>query len=221
MTLPKNSTVLFFSPHPDDESISSAALLHDLVKLGNTVTVYFLANSPKGVVGTQSDKEKIHLRQEEGRAGCHVLGAKAEFLNLDNPLLEESAANVEIIRAIILAKKPSLIITTSIYEAHPTHQKTTRLIEKALEGNAIPLWYGEVWTPVAKPAYMHLFNEDVMEIKLKALSQYKSQIKRTNWLDACKSLNSFRALTAKEVVGNFGSAGTDSAPYAEAFEIKA
>lgn len=220
MILPKNSTVLFFSPHPDDEAISAAALLYDLTKNKNEVIVYFLANSPKGVEGNHSDEQKIQIRQNEGKAACTVIGAKAEFLNLDNPSLEESEANVQVINKIINTKGPSLIITTSIYEAHPTHKITTRLVERALEGISAPLWYSEVWSPVVSPSYIHYFNEEVMRIKANALSQYVSQLNRTNWVDACKALNRFRALTGREVVGDFGSSGADAGLYGEAFEFK-
>lgn len=220
MSLPKNDTVLFFSPHPDDESISAAALLQDLVKENNAVIVYFLTNSPKGVSSDLSDDEKIRIRQEEGRDGCAVIGASAEFLNLDTPSLEESDTNVQIIKNIITLKNPSLVITTSIHEAHPTHKKTTRLVERAMKGSSTTLWYGEVWSPIVNPTYIHYFDEGTMAIKAAALAKYKTQLSRTNWIEACKGLNKFRALTGKEVTGNFGSTSHDTAVYAEAFEAK-
>lgn len=220
MDLPENGTVLFFSPHPDDESISAAALLHDLVKRNNIVIVYFLANSPRGVDSSLPDNEKIKIRQKEARNGCSVLGASVEFLNLDTPSLEESDANVQLIKDVILSKNPGLVITTSIYEAHPTHKKTTRLIERAMEHSPIALWYSEVWSPVVSPNYIHYFDEEIMAVKARALSKYESQLKRMNWVEACKGLNRFRALTGNEVIGNFGGTKQDISPYAEAFEIK-
>lgn len=220
MKLPENGTVLFFAPHPDDESIAAGALLYDLVKRGNHVAVYFLCNSPKGITGDMSDEDKINLRQEEARAGCGVLGVSAVFLSLDGPSLEETDHNVAVIRNVIESARPSLVITTNGQEAHPTHRKTTQLVESAMEDSPVPLWYGEVWSPIAQPHYVHFFDEAVMEVKLRALAQYKSQMVRTDWLEACRSLNRFRALTGREVVGDFGSSASNIALYAEAFGVK-
>ncbi len=220
MVLPKNGTIIFFSPHADDESIAAAALIYELVQRKNRVKVFFLANSPKGVVGNLSDEEKTKIRQQEGSAACEVLGAESIFLNFNKSNFEITDKNIGLISEIIKREKPALVLTTSPYEAHPTHAKTTKLVQEALRGQSVTLWFGEVWSPVVKPNYIHYFDEQIMDIKIKALSQYSSQLQRTNWIEACRALNKFRALTGKEVTGNFGSDAEDIYPYAEAFEIR-
>ena len=216
MDFPKNKTVIFFSPHPDDAVISAGALILHLAK-NNKVLVYYLTNSPKGVDENLSLEEKIDVRQKEARNACKVLGTKAKFLNLDKPKLEVSEENIKLINKVITDNSPSLIVTFHFNEAHPTHQKTTKLVIKANQGKKIKILLGEAWSPIDKPTTYFFFDENKMKIKEKAFNQYRSQLKRTNWMKATKALNQYRAITAREVSGEFGSKFKPHEKYAEAF----
>lgn len=221
MNLPSSSTVIFFSPHPDDESIAAGGLLTDLRRRGNKILVYFFANSPRGVAEDLPDDQKIRIRQKEATDACNVLGAEAHFYNFDNPTLEVRPENIEQVKRTLEEQKPSLVITLSEYERHPTHRNTTKIVEAAMDGSGVPLWYGEVWTPILEPDYVHLFDDEAMDIKYRALEQYISQLKRTSWADAAKALATYRALTSAETKGKFGSNEHVGERYAEAFKIKA
>lgn len=219
MELPSNQKGLFFSPHPDDEIISAGALLYSLVISRNVVSIYYLANSPKGVHEDISDEEKIKIRQNEAKSSCAVLGISANFLNLDSPTLEVNEENINLVRKIVSEEKPTFIITLHSDEAHPTHQKTTQLVNNAIENQSLPIWYGEVWSPIQKPTDMFFFDEELMDIKLRAMEKYQSQLKRTNWIEAVKNLNRYRALTSGEILKNFGQETDSSGQYAEAFVV--
>jgi LmbE family N-acetylglucosaminyl deacetylase len=215
----KNKTAIFFSPHPDDEVISAGALLFHLAKT-NDVQIYYLTNSPKGVGEDISEKQKIQLRQREAKKVCDVLGASANFLNLDKPELEVNKNNTDLLKNIILKLKPGLIITLHPGEAHPTHQKTAYLVKKATKNLKIPKFFGETWSPITKPTDMFFFEEEMMKIKSRAFNQYQSQLKRTNWIEATQALNRFRAITAREVLGEFGSKFESVTKFAEAFLVE-
>lgn len=216
--MPSAKTILFFSPHPDDEVISAGALLATLAK-SNKVIVYFAENSPKGVARNLPDDEKVKIRQEEAINSCKVLGTTAKFLNLDHSLKVESEFqnNLNIFKTILEDNKPSLVLTIYENDAHPTHQKVSQLVKKSVANKNIPLCFGEVWTPILQPNDAFFFNDDLMEIKLKAITEYKSQLERTNWAAAIKGLNSYRAITLKETLGGFGSSSQQKGKYAEAF----
>lgn len=220
MDLPANSTIIFFSPHPDDESIAAGGLITDLRRRGNKIVVYFFANSPKGVAENISVEEKIQIRQNEAIKACDVLRAEAFFFNFDNPNLEVTLDTIGRVRQTVVDLSPSLVITLSEYERHPTHRKTTEIVQAAMKDSAVPLWFGEVWTPLLEPDYVHLFDDEAMDIKYKALKQYASQLKRTSWADASKALATYRALTSAETKGRFGSNEHVSERYAEVFKIK-
>ncbi|PIV09782.1 hypothetical protein COS31_02840 [Candidatus Roizmanbacteria bacterium CG02_land_8_20_14_3_00_36_15] len=219
MNLPKGKTILFFSPHCDDEIIAAGALLTTLAKKNNVI-VYYFTNSPRGVVGNFSELEKIEIRQKEANETCKILGVKAQFLNLDKQLKQKKLKSIiTLIKKIILKTRPSLVITLYEYDTHPTHQKATKLVRRSLNGTNIPLWFGEVWTPILKPNDAYYFDENLMNIKLKAWSQYFSQDYRTNWKEAVKSLNRYRAISLREQFDGFGSATLPKGKYAEAFLI--
>jgi LmbE family N-acetylglucosaminyl deacetylase len=220
MDLPSNSNVILFSPHPDDESIAAGGLITDLRRRGNRIFVYFFANSPKGVADDLPEEEKIRIRQSEASAACAVLGADASFFNFDNPSLEITPENIERVKQTLEERKPSLVITLSEYERHPTHRNTTKIVEAAMDESDVPLWFGEVWTPLLDPDYVHLLDDEAMDIKYKALKQYTSQLKRTSWADAAKALATYRALTSSEMMGNFGRNEHVVKSYAEVFKIK-
>jgi len=217
MDIPKNKTILFFSPHCDDEIISAGALLTSLSKHNNVIVCYF-NNSPKGVVGNLSELEKIKIRQREANEACKILGVKAQFLNLDKQLKQENQKLIiTLIKNIINKTQPSLIITIYEYDAYPTHKKVTQLVKKSLSDTKIPLWFGEVWTPISKPNDVFYFNDELMSIKLKALSCYNSQNRRTDWKEAIKGLNRYRAISLREQFDGFGSANLLKGKYAEVF----
>lgn len=218
MLIPSAKTVLFFSPHPDDEVISAGALLATLAK-SNKVMIYYTANSPKGVARNLPHDEKVKIRQAEATNACKVLGTTATFLNLDDSLKVESEFqnNLNIFKTILNVNKPALVLTLYENDAHPTHQKVTQLVKKSVANKNIPLCFGEVWTPILQPNDAFFFNDDLMEIKLNALQKYKSQLERTDWAAAIKDLNSYRAITLKETLGGFGSSSQQKGKYAEAF----
>lgn len=83
MILPQNKNILFINPHCDDESISAGAPLTTLDK-NNKVTVYFIANSPRGVNKKLSDEENVKIRQGEIMRSSEILGITTKSLNLDD-----------------------------------------------------------------------------------------------------------------------------------------
>lgn len=217
MDLPINQRIIFFSPHPDDEVISAGGLITSLVRNGNKVSVYYLTNSPKGIEENIPTEDKIKIRQKEAINSCKILKVDGNFLNLDNPSLEINKDNVNSLKKIITRQRASIVITLHAQEAHSTHRKTTQLVNQAIKNQDISIWYGECWSPIQQPNDIFSFSEDLMKIKISALGEYKSQLKRTNWIEAVKGLNRYRAITAYEVLGSFGNSKGNDGLYGEAF----
>ena len=217
MELPSNKTIVFFSPHPDDETVSAGGLLSQLSK-SNEVKVYFITNSPKGIARNIPDEEKVEIRKSEARKACNILGTSAIFLDFDSSELKLTRDKINLFKSLVEEDKPHIVITLGPQENHPTHKSTTKLVESAVSDfSSIKLWFGEVWNPIAIPSDVFYFNEKVMKIKLKAMMAYKSQMERNDWVSAIKSLNRFRAITSREVLGEFGSEYKPTKKYAEAF----
>ncbi len=87
----KGKTVLYFSPHPDDE-IQSSGTLATLVKNGNKVYIILFTNGNKGSHDLEMTSERLaKIRRDEDIAANGKLGIPKEnifFLGYDDGMLE-------------------------------------------------------------------------------------------------------------------------------------
>lgn len=81
--LPRNEKIVLFSPHPDDDVITSAALLELLAARGNEVHVVYLVAGENGVRDTDAEEIMGHLKKD-GFYGNHS----------DEELLKEAKTQV-------------------------------------------------------------------------------------------------------------------------------
>lgn len=215
--IPYNSRITFFSPHPDDETFSSGALLY---KLGwqNRVKCIFLTSGANGVEGNYSLEKKIKIREKEAKAACSIFSIWSEFLNWDKDKIKSDSTYKNYLTKII--NNTDFVFMPHPNEAHQTHKAANNLIEKILQNSNISqCWQYEVWTPLEKPNNIYFFGEEEMKIKKKAMKQYKSQIERTNYIDAIVGLNTYRGVMGKEMFGGFGTYSKDKV-YGEAFYVR-
>ncbi|MBD3363563.1 hypothetical protein GF362_07650 [Candidatus Dojkabacteria bacterium] len=223
MEIPKNTEILFFSPHPDDEVLAAGAFLSELAKY-NKITIVYVTNSPRGVQGEYSSKSKINIRQKEAKEACKVLGCDPYFLNLDDDLKKKKNEDkiIKIFKNYITDSDPSIIISLHKNEEHPTHKRVTELLIKSIGRilNTTIVYLGEAWTPMEQPDEIFYFDEELMKVKKEALRKHKSQIERTDWIDAIVSLNRYRAVTQTEARKGFGSnVSSNQVTYAEVFSL--
>ena len=93
--LSKNTRLMVFSPHPDDETLAAAGLIQRVLSLGGSVKVVFMTSGdgfPEGVEKenriarptAQDYRNYGKLRKKEARQALRILGMKKEdvvFLN--------------------------------------------------------------------------------------------------------------------------------------------
>lgn len=164
--------VAIVAPHPDDAILGCGGTIAKHIDKGNIVTVYYVTSGEKG--GDPKIREKEALR------ACDVLGvAQVEFLRL-----EEGNINHE----LHITDEDVVYIPHGL-EAHRDHQKVHSLVRASCQ-----VWEYEVWTPI-------LFLDkkvDItkyMDIKMKALKEFKTQLKILPNNEAAKCLNRYRAIT--------------------------
>ena len=84
-------TIIYFSPHPDDEIVSSGTLAI-LTKNGNTVYVVIYCNGNAGTHDMDMTREKLaQIRRKEDIAANKIVGIPEEnifFLGFDDGMLE-------------------------------------------------------------------------------------------------------------------------------------
>ena len=177
MTIPlfESDRVLFFAPHPDDEGLAAAGLLHRVALVGARAHLVFATNGDNNVWAqryverrwriAESDRLRWgELRKREVRAATQTMGlgkqGSLRFLNLPDQQITSLLAKVParlsaILREEIDQFKPTLIVAPSIYDAHPDHSALSVAIGLALERSArpsTPCYYYIVHRPHQMPA---------------------------------------------------------------------
>jgi len=130
-------TVMYFSPHPDDELVSSGTLAI-LTKNGNTVYLVVLTNGSAGTHDyTMSRKRLAQIRKQEDIAANKKIGIPKEnifFLGYDDGMLEYVPQKeiVEKVCQFIRKYKPDAVFTLNPGDKyliwHKTDHRATALL---------------------------------------------------------------------------------------------
>lgn len=190
-------TVLVLAPHPDDETVGCGGYLRLAADRGERTVVVFLTSGEAGVPGMAAD-EAAGLREAEAEAAATVLGlARTVFLRgRDWSLAADAVRLAPVLRRVLQAETPSVILVPHPEDAHPDHQAAWPLLAAALPDAlpaALPVY--EVWTP------MGWFDDvvdvsGVMPAKSAALACYASQLRQLRYDVAAEGLARYRGALA-------------------------
>ena len=150
------------------------------------------------------DEEKREIRKNEQRVACKMLGIRQFFMDLDNPVLRVDSHSIDTVKRIIKDVHPDIIFLPPEDDIHPTHQKVSQILKIALGRKKIERRYYETWKPIDRPNFIFFFDRELMDVKIKAMRVYKSQIERTDFLNGVIGLNMFRGSVGQEMIGGFG-----------------
>lgn len=71
----KGKTVLFFTPHPDDETFQCGGIIKILTDNGNNVQIVVFTNDDKGSLDLEMTSERLaRIRRAEEEKACEILG---------------------------------------------------------------------------------------------------------------------------------------------------
>jgi glucosamine-6-phosphate deaminase len=206
-SLPKNKTICFISPHPDDSAISAGATLYNMAN-NNNVYILVTTSGTRGVLGNINDNEKKAIRKKEAHCEAEILKAKIHFLDLKS-YTSESIINLDakIIYDYLLKLNPDIIFSTNVQDMHNTHSKIYKLAQKPIfdfikkAKKPVEIWHFETpWANFRNNDFNTacLFNENILDKKLQAISCHKSQIERTDFVSIAKNLAHLRCEVLKE-----------------------
>jgi len=150
LQIDRTSRILFFAPHPDDESLAGGGLLQRAAAAGAVVRVIFLTNGennpwPHRVVEKQwtinaEDRALWGMRRrDEALEALETLGLEptcAHFLNapdqgLTQLLLEGGPRVIAQLRKLIATFQPTLLIAPARFDLHPDHSALSVLLDFA------------------------------------------------------------------------------------------
>lgn len=218
--LPRDRKVVFFCAHPDDDTFSSGATIHEMARRGNEIVCVYLTTSPRGVLRDIPEEEKVATRKREAGEACMVVGSRPLFLDMHKSELE-SRGSLERIREVIKREKPDMVFLPHGGEAHPTHMKASRAVSRALESSGVgERWFWESWSCLQRPNFIFFFGEELMKIKRQAMERHGSQVERTEEVEATVAFNRFRGIMGQPIMHGFGRDYRGKRPYGEAFLVQ-
>ena len=153
LRLSSSDRILFFAPHPDDESIGGGGLIQKAVEVGARVCLVFLTNGDRNPWPQRVMERAIFLdaktrrrwgerRRSEALAALAVLGlaapAEAHFLGwpdqgITNLLMRADETAMATICRFVREWKPTLVFTPAAEDTHPDHSAFFVLLQIALD----------------------------------------------------------------------------------------
>ena len=212
--------VLVIAPHPDDDAIGCGGSIVQHVRRGDTVHIIYVTSGEHGSP-VYEPSELAKIREDEATKGAQILGAQqTTFLRQPDGNVGYSIDLVNHFIQLIRTEKPDVLYLPHSADGHKDHQQTFQIVMEAVgraQGNSFPEWGGkawnietilgyEVWTPLTHFQYVNDIS-DVIEVKLNALREHRSQLANVQYDDAVRSLNRFRGIM------------TERGAYCECFEV--
>lgn len=185
--------ILIVAPHADDESIGCGGFM---ALYAQQCDVLLLSDGRNGKCGTYSNlstEDYIGLRERELLDTIAQIGIKRLYsLNLPDCQVYKYFNRI----SKFDFSKYSYIFIPNRKEAHPDHRCVFGIMKKLQRkhklGNAILVEY-EVWTPLIRPNIIYDIS-NVIEIKKRMISNYKSQIETLDYVNKSVALNEYRGI---------------------------
>lgn len=215
-SFPPGNRVLVLAPHPDDETLGCGGAIRLYAESKKDIKVVFLTSGDKADPShrlSQQAFQKPHItdyslmREREAEKALHILGvADYEFLRFpDRGLAAHRAEAGELLLKIADGFRPDIVYSPSMIELNPDHRTAAGLaieLQKAMrpadnDGTPFSLIFYEVTTPLRPNLLVDV--TPVYEKKKKALKEYRSQLKLTDYLGHIVALNEMRTLTISSV----------------------
>ena len=151
--LASTDRILFFAPHPDDESLGGGGLIQKAMALGAQVRVIFITSGDRNpwpqrvmerrwVVDSKARGRWGALRRSEALRALEVLGmtqpAEVHFLNWPDQgvtplLMGADEAAMETICRMMAEWKPTVVFSPAAEDTHPDHSSFFVLVQIALD----------------------------------------------------------------------------------------
>lgn len=186
-----NVDILAFGAHPDDVECAVGGIVLSQTQKGNKAAIVDLTKGELGSSGT------VELRSLETIEASKILGIIfRENLGMEDGFIENNKPNKLAIIKMIRKYRPKIILAPALYDRHPDHGSTAKLISEAAFLAGLAKIKTEIDTkkqsphrPIAVYHYIQdLFIEpdvvinisDTFENKMKAIKAYKSQFLQPN-----------------------------------------
>lgn len=195
----KDKTIIFFSPHPDDETFGCGGTIAKKLSEGFEVFVVIMTDGRYsyskvlGIFSNPTPEELATTRKAEVEKATGILGLKKEnliFLDFEDGSLEQKEYEAQkLVTEILLDHLPIEVYFTHNKDGHIDHRATSRIVKSSIKKMKIqPKQYEYfIWSrsgPYGRLQGLQLLNQDRLAIdisaflplKERAISQFRSQI---------------------------------------------
>lgn len=181
--------ILYLAPHPDDEIIGCGGSLLRHKQCSQKITGCYITDGRWGI--NKEIKEPLTMSKlrlaELQMVGKYLQVSQVITWRLEDLCLEESTHLTQKMTELIEEEKPDLIYAPSIFESHPDHYYTAKILIQVLynlmkKGNS---WF----TEIAEEGHIHFYSVwsgninnlfvDITEVwkeKQQMLNFYQSQL---------------------------------------------
>jgi LmbE family N-acetylglucosaminyl deacetylase len=216
---PRKGRVLVLAPHPDDETFGPGGTLVHHSRQGDPIHAVFVCSGIQGDPDGLFPREELAaMREKEARAAGAVLGIErftffgypdnlsdADYSHAFGDLPKEPEAQrralvsglAQKLVELIAADRPDVVYYPWIGEINPDHWAVGKAVEQVRETQ--PAWAArisflgyEIWS--ACPADVIVDTSDTLAIKLRAVSEYKTQLAYRNFDPIVCGLGAYRSL---------------------------
>lgn len=197
----KDSKIIVFSPHPDDETFGCGGTIAKRLCEGFEVSVVLMTDGrhaysePFGIVADPTPEELKKIRKTEEERAMRILGLRDEnlvFLDFEDGTLEQNReeAEKEVVR-ILVEHRPTEVYNVHEGDFHPDHRAASRIVENAIKKASIHTTqcqysissrYGRLGMLAAlllsriKQNVSYVDISDFLPLKEKAMKEFRSQI---------------------------------------------
>jgi len=198
-TIDDAKRMLIVIAHPDDAEFTCAGTVAGWVKSGCQVHYVVCTSGDKGTKDHNMTPHHLAaIREEEQLAAARVLGVETvTFLRHKDGELEATKEFRAEIAMLIRRYKPDIVVTHDAwrpYQLHPDHRAvgltTCDAIVAARDHLFLP-GQTAIGLEAVEPAELYLWGaaepdhlvdiSETIDLKLEALSQHQSQLRRPNW----------------------------------------
>lgn len=186
----ESDNILIVSPHPDDETIGCGGIM---LMYGDKIDVLLMTDGKAGISSSFSDyKNIVSVRRDEFEKVMKIANIRAYFF-LDMP--DGNLGKIHNGLSKIDFSIYQYIFVPNKWETHIDHKATYKLITKLKcrqKFKARIIQY-EVWTSLRNPCIFVDISKQI-EIKKMMISQYKSQLADTDYINTTLGLNKYRGI---------------------------
>ena len=204
---PIGKNILVIAPHFDDEIIGCGGTLAKHINAGDNVSVVYLTDGTNGIPNIKNKGLINRIRKKESLEALKVIGVKRYyFLDEVDGTIKIKKKTIKNLNRIITNLKPDLLYLPWFFDNHVDHVKANKVLFLACKsyGFNFNICAYEVWTTLIPNIVVDIREE--FDIKKKALSCFKSQLKYNDYIRAISGLNQYRTIQK-----------LDGRSYAEAF----